>query len=334
MTYKCKAQKSEKEIASDFLEIIKNPENVRQQELLSVHTTFRIGGPADFFLLPEEETQLIAIIHYCRQYNIPYFLLGKGSNLLVSDKGYRGVIITLEKCFREIKVEEKTIEEKQTKEEKETELIKITAGAGVSLSRLSRLAAEYSLEGLEFASGIPGTLGGAVMMNAGAYGGEISQVLVSASILHSGEIRKYSCQELQFGYRHSLLMEMKEKGIVLSADFILKKGKKEKIREKMTDFNRRRREKQPLEYPSAGSTFKRPTGYFAGKLIEDSGLKGYHVGEMEVSKKHSGFVINKGHGTAEQALQLIQDIQRIVFEKQGVLLEPEVQMLGFDEESI
>lgn len=316
-----KYQKSEKEIAYDFLEIVKKQENIKQRELLSLHTTFRIGGPADFFLEPESEEQLLAIIEYCTQSGIPYFLLGKGSNLLVSDAGYRGAIITLEKCYREITVKDERGEETKT--------YRITAGAGVLFSRLSAYAAEHSLEGLEFASGIPGTLGGAVMMNAGAYGGEVSQALASARILLSGRIREYSNQELQFGYRHSLLME--EKGIVLSADFILRAGDKEKIREKMTEFNRRRREKQPLEYPSAGSTFKRPSGYFAGKLIEDAGLKGYRVGEIEVSEKHSGFVINKGHGNAEQVLQLIQDVQRIVLEKYGVMLELEVRMLGFTE---
>lgn len=328
-------QKSEKEMVDDFLEILKNPQTIKQQELLSLHTTFRIGGPADFFLEPQTEEQLLAIIDYCMQWKIPYVLLGKGSNLLVSDRGFRGVVITLEKYFREITRNAIVFsdgKEAFDKKEENGTVCKVTAKAGISLSRLAAYAAEHSLEGLEFASGIPGTLGGAVVMNAGAYDGEISKVLVNARILFSGNIRNYSNQELQFGYRHSILME--QKGIVLSADFILKKGNRETIREKMANFNQRRREKQPLEYPSAGSTFKRPKGYFAGKLIEDAGLKGYRVGEMEVSKKHSGFVINTGHGTAKQALQLIRDVQRIVLEKYHVILEPEVQLLGFTEEEI
>lgn len=324
-------QKSEKEIMHDFLEIIKKPENVKQQELLSLHTTFRIGGPADFFLKPEREEQLLAIIDYCTRYQIPYFLLGKGSNLLVSDSGYRGVMITLEECCFALTVGEMEVPDNSLSDTLAgTEFQKVTAGAGVLLSRISAYAVEHSLEGLEFASGIPGTLGGAVMMNAGAYGGEISQVLIGARVLVGGTIRNYSNQELQFGYRHSLFME--EKGIILSADFMLKKGNQEEIREKMADFNRRRRQKQPLEYPSAGSTFKRPPGYFAGKLIEDAGLKGYHIGGIEVSEKHSGFVINKGNGTAKQVLQLIKEVQSIVLEKYGVMLEPEVRMLGFTEQ--
>lgn len=298
----------------DFLELLEKPENVKRQEPLSLHTTFRIGGPADYYLLPEDEEQLLKTIDYCRQKNLPYFFIGNGSNLLVSDRGYRGVVISLQKYFKDIAADG----------------AKLTAGAGVLLSALAAKAAEESLAGLEFASGIPGTLGGAVMMNAGAYGGEICQVLQKARVLCAdGGIREYSNEELAFGYRHSRLME--EHGIVLSAEFLLKKGNAEEIRGKMADFNRRRREKQPLEYPSAGSTFKRPQGHFAGKLIEDAGLKGYRVGGMEVSEKHSGFVINKDHGTAEEALQLIRDVQRIVEEKYHVFLEPEVRFLGFSE---
>ncbi len=302
----------------DFLEILKKPENVKRQELLSLHTTFRIGGPADYYLWPEDENQLLGVLNYCRQRNIPYFFIGNGSNLLVSDSGYRGAVISLQKHFKDIMAEETE------------DGAVLTAGGGVLLSVLAAKAAEYSLTGLEFASGIPGTLGGAVMMNAGAYGGEICQVLTGARVLCADRsIRQYSNEELLFGYRHSRLME--EHGIVISAEFFLKKGDAGEISERMADLNRRRREKQPLEYPSAGSTFKRPKGYFAGKLIEDAGLKGYRVGGMEVSEKHSGFVINKDHGTAAEALQLIQDIQRIVGERFHVLLEPEVRLLGFSE---
>lgn len=310
-------------IRQKFLEILKKPENIRQNEPLSLHTTFRIGGPADYYLEPENEDQLQAVICYCSRNEIPFFLIGNGSNLLVSDEGYRGVIITLRKYFQTI-----TMEKEESAGEKE--LWKISAGAGVLLSALAARAAEHSLTGLEFASGIPGTLGGAVVMNAGAYGGEICHSLTNVRVLCTdGVVRSYSKEELQFGYRHSRLME--DKGIVLSAEFALGKGNQEEIRAQMSEFNRRRREKQPLEYPSAGSTFKRPEGYFAGKLIQDAGLKGYCVGGIEVSEKHSGFVINRNHGTAEDALRLIRDVQRMVREQYGVLLEPEVRLLGFTE---
>lgn len=311
------------DIRQDFLEILEKPENIRQNEPLSLHTTFRMGGPADYYLEPENEGQLQAVIRYCSQNEIPFFLIGNGSNLLVSDEGYRGVIITLQKYFRAMMVEK--VETDGAKE-----LWKISAGAGMLLSALAALAAEHSLTGLEFAAGIPGTLGGAIMMNAGAYGGEICQSLKKVRVLCTdGTIRDYFKEELQFGYRHSRLMG--DRGIVLSAEFVLGKGNREEIRAQMLEFNRCRREKQPLEYPSAGSTFKRPEGYFAGKLIQDAGLKGYRVGGIEVSEKHSGFVINKNHGTAKDAFQLIRDVQRIVQERCGVLLEPEVRFLGFDE---
>lgn len=308
-------QKPNDEIARDFLNIVQKSENIKKQEPLSEHTTFRIGGPADFYLMPETQEQIIAIVTYCKRYQIPYFFLGNGSNLLVSDEGYRGVIISLQKHWREIVVTEETM----------------TAGAGALLSVLARSAQKNSLTGLEFAAGIPGTVGGAVMMNAGAYGGEISQVLKSARILCADEtVREYSKEELAFDYRYSCLKE--NHGIVLQAEFSLQKGSQEEIRAKMADYNERRREKQPLEYPSAGSTFKRPNGYFAGKLIEDAGLKGYRVGGMEVSQKHSGFVINKDHGTAEDTLRLISDVRDTVSKKFGVTLEPEIRFLGFSEE--
>jgi UDP-N-acetylmuramate dehydrogenase len=308
-------QKPNDEIAEDFLKIIKKSEYIKRQEPLAGHTTFRIGGPADFFLTPETEEEVTAVVTYCKQQKIPYFFLGNGSNLLVSDHGYRGVIISLMKHFKEILAEGETM----------------TAGAGALLSSLASKAAQQELTGLEFAAGIPGTIGGAVMMNAGAYGGEICQVFKSARILsEDGTIREYSKEELAFGYRCSSLKE--NHGIVLRAEFSLQKGNPDEIRAKMAEYNAKRREKQPLEYPSAGSTFKRPEGYFAGKLIEEAGLKGYHIGDMEVSRKHSGFVINKGNGTAEEARELILDIQDIVLEKFGVKLEPEIRFLGFTEE--
>lgn len=315
-------QKLGKEAAQAFLEILKKEENIRQQEPLSLHTTFRIGGPADFYLEPENEKQLRDLIEYCSKKELPYFLIGNGSNLLVSDQGYRGVVISIQKYFKDTII-------KPIKKKEQEETVILSAGAGILLSSLAGFAAKHSLSGLEFAAGIPGTLGGAVMMNAGAYGGEISQVLVHAKILCMDNIiREYSNQELQFRYRHSRLMEAQ--GIVLNAEFLLHLGNQKEIKERMAEFARRRREKQPLEYPSAGSTFKRPKGYFAGQLIENAGLKGYRIGGIEVSEKHSGFVINKAHGTAEEVLQLVKDVQRIVLEKSGVFLEPEVRLLGME----
>ncbi len=298
--------------AQDFLHILKKPENIRQQELLSEHTTFRIGGPADFFLTPEDEEQLMDVTAFCRERGIPYFLIGNGSNLLVSDDGYRGVIISLQKYFKEISADGG----------------RISAGAGGLLSSLAAKAAEHSLSGLEFASGIPGTVGGAVMMNAGAYGGEICQVLTKARVFCDGVVKNFEAEELKFGYRHSLLME--NGGIVLSAEFSLTQGDEREIRSRMAEYNRKRRMKQPIEYPSAGSTFKRPEGYFAGKLIEDAGMRGYRIGGIEVSEKHSGFVINKGGGTAEDVVKIIEDIRKAVQEKFGVAMEPEIRFLGFD----
>lgn len=301
-----------------LLEILGTPEHIKTQEPLCFHTTFRMGGPADYYIEPENEIQLSHVIAYCKESGLPYFLIGNGSNLLVSDDGYRGAVISLQKHFQEVKIE------------KTDNGCLMTAQAGVLLSVLAAKAAQHSLTGLEFASGIPGTFGGAVMMNAGAYGGEISQVLTWARVLcEDGTIRTYQQEKMSFGYRHSILMDTKD--ILLSAQCLLTDGDETEIRAKMADFNARRREKQPLEYPSAGSTFKRPEGYFAGKLIEDAGLKGYRVGGAEVSEKHSGFVINKDHGTAAEALQLIHTVQQVVQEKFHVHLEPEVRLLGFSE---
>jgi len=303
---------AESKITAAFMDVI-GEENVRLKEPLSLHTTFRIGGAADFFLEPENERQLIRLLRLCRERDVEAFLIGNGSNLLVSDEGYHGAVISLQKHFREISVYGQSI----------------TAEAGVSMSALARKAAEHALSGLAFASGIPGTVGGGVMMNAGAYGGEIAQVCRRVRVLDSdGAIHTYDREEMNFSYRYSRLME-EESSIVLSAEFFLETGDEEEIYARMADYNSRRREKQPLEYPSAGSTFKRPEGYFAGKLIQDAGLKGYRVGGMEVSEKHSGFVINRGKGTAADAVSLINDIRKTVKEAFGVTLEPEVRLLGF-----
>ncbi|SHO48822.1 UDP-N-acetylmuramate dehydrogenase [Anaerocolumna xylanovorans] len=286
-------------------------EQIKTEELLARHTSFQIGGPADYFLLPEEENQVAEAIKLCKEEKMPFFILGKGSNLLVSDRGYHGVIIKLAKNFSRIEIEGN----------------KVTAQSGASLSKMAEEIAKRSLTGFEFASGIPGTLGGAVTMNAGAYGGEMKDIICDATVLDTdGRIRFLNKDELRLGYRQSIVQE--EKMVVLSVSLLLKEGKEEDIRAAMAELTKKRKEKQPLEYPSAGSTFKRPEGHFAGKLIMDSGLRGYSVGNAEVSEKHCGFVINKGGATALEVYTLIQDVIRIVYEKQGVRLEPEVRLLG------
>ena len=286
-------------------------EQIRIKEPLSKHTTFQIGGPADLFLLPEDEKQIAGAIKLCKEENVPFFILGKGSNLLVSDKGYQGVIIKLAENFSRIEIEGN----------------KVTAQSGASLSDMATCIADSSLAGFEFASGIPGTLGGAVTMNAGAYGGEMKDIVTDATVLDvNGNIRFLEKDELRLGYRKSIIQE--EHMVVLSASLHLEKGNKEEIKAAIAELTRKREEKQPLESPSAGSTFKRPEGYFAGKLIMDSDLRGYKVGNAQVSIKHCGFVVNNGGATALEVYTLIQDVIRIVYEKQGVRLEPEVRLLG------
>ena len=286
-------------------------DNVKLQEPMSKHTTFRIGGPADFYLCPHSTKEVHQAVQICKEENLPYFILGNGSNLLVSDKGYRGVIIQLWKNFSDISVKGCCI----------------TAKAGALLSKVAAEALEAGLTGMEFASGIPGTIGGAVFMNAGAYGGEMKDIIKEVKVLDDqGEVRVLSNEEMKLGYRTSIV---KEKGYtVLSAVLELKKGEPSVIRETMEDLKNRRTSKQPLDMPSAGSTFKRPEGYFAGKLIMDSGLRGFSVGGAQVSEKHCGFVVNKGGATAEDVTVLIREVQRRVKEKFGVELETEVRFLG------
>ena len=286
-------------------------DNVKLQEPMSKHTTFRIGGPADFYLCPHSTKEVQQTVQICKEENLPYFILGNGSNLLVSDKGYRGVIIQLWKNFSDISVKDCCI----------------TAKAGALLSKVAAEALEEGLTGMEFASGIPGTIGGAVFMNAGAYGGEMKDIIKEVKVLDDqGEVRVLSNEEMKLGYRTSIV---KEKGYtVLSAVLQLKKGDVSVIREAMEDLKNRRTSKQPLDMPSAGSTFKRPEGYFAGKLIMDSGLRGFSVGGAQVSEKHCGFVVNKGGATAEDVTALIREVQRRVKEKFGVELETEVRFLG------
>ena len=290
---------------------ISGKENVRFNEEMSMHTTFRVGGPADIFVTPEDPDTAAKLIWYMNKVGQDYFILGNGSNILVGDKGYRGTVISLSKGFDSITAEGDVI----------------TAGAGAILSAVSHTALDASLSGMEFASGIPGTLGGAMVMNAGAYGGEMKHVLESADVLTpEGEFLTLSLEELELGYRTSVVAT---KGYtVLGATIALEKGNPEEIKAYMDDLKERRITKQPLEYASAGSTFKRPEGYFAGKLIQDSGLKGYSVGDAQISEKHSGFVINRGNASAKDVLALIEHVQEIVEEKFGVHLETEVKRIG------
>lgn len=278
---------------------------------MSRHTTFRIGGPADFYLCPHSTKEVQEIVEICKEEKLPYFVLGNGSNLLVSDKGYRGVVIQLWKNFSDITVKDCCIQAK----------------AGALLSKVAAEALEAGLTGMEFASGIPGTIGGAAFMNAGAYGGEMKDIIKSVKVLDTqGEVRVLPKEELKMGYRTSIV---KEKGYtVLSVELELTRGNQEEIRNTMEDLKERRTSKQPLEMPSAGSTFKRPEGYFAGKLIMDSGLRGFSVGGAQVSEKHCGFVVNKGGATAMDVLNLIREVQRRVKEQFGVDLETEVRFLG------
>ena len=286
-------------------------ENVWCGELMSRHTTFRVGGPADYFVTPDSEERLQGLLELLREDGTPYYVVGNGSNLLVGDKGYRGVVVQIGRRMNRIHVAGNTIE----------------AQAGVPLSRLAAQALEEGLKGLEFASGIPGTLGGAVMMNAGAYGGEMKQVLQSARVLTTeGKIETRTVEEMKLGYRTSIFADNGD--IILSALIRLETGEREQIRARMEELKTQRMTKQPLEYPSAGSTFKRPEGYFAGKLIEDAGLRGFQVGGAQISEKHCGFVINREQATATDIRSLMERVADKVEETSGVRLEPEVRQIG------
>lgn len=287
-------------------------EQIKQKELLCNHTTLHIGGEADYLVTPSSINEIKDIISLCKRCNLTFFIIGNGSNLLVSDHGYRGLIIKLGDDFSTVNIEENGM---------------VRAQAGVLLSKLSGDIARSSLTGFEFAAGIPGTLGGAVTMNAGAYDGEIKQVIVAAKVMDfEGNIREYTKEELQLAYRSSILQ--KKQLVLLEAVLQLQDGNSNEIFEKIRDLNARRREKQPLNEYSVGSTFKRPTGFFAAKLIEDAGLRGYQVGDAAVSTKHCGFVVNKGNATAKEFMAVIEDVTRIVKDKFGVTLEPEVRFLG------
>ena len=284
-------------------------EHVRMSE----HTTFRAGGPADVFALPANARELGWGIRTCKEREIPYYVMGRGSNILVSDDGFHGVIFHIGESFSDIRVSGDVI----------------TAGAGVTLTALARTAKNHGLTGLEFAAGIPGSLGGALAMNAGAYGGEMKDVVTGVQVLDplsETGVRFMPLDELAMGYRTSRIQT--EGLIAMGAEMKLKAGDPAQIEALMQDLAERRRSKQPLEYPSAGSTFKRPEGYFAGKLIQDAGLSGYSVGGACVSEKHCGFVINKDHASATDIYLLMMQVQKKVKEVFGVELEPEVRLLG------
>ena len=299
-----------KEIREKFCELL-GKDKVLFEEPMSSHTTFRIGGPAEVFLMPESYEQIRSALALCREEGLPYFVLGNGSNLLVSDSGYRGVIIQMDRNMGDIEL-------------KGTE---IRACAGALLSSVAAATRKASLTGFEFAGGIPGTLGGAVVMNAGAYGGEMKDVLREVTVMtKEGDIRVIPSDRLELGYRTSII---KKAGyLVLEAVISLEKGDPQAIQEKTKELASKRTEKQPLDYPSAGSTFKRPEGYFAGKLIMDSGLRGFRVGGAQVSEKHCGFVINTGGATAKDVKELMDHVIRTVKEKYNITLEPEVKFLG------
>lgn len=286
-------------------------ENIHLQEPMAAHTTFRVGGPADCLIEMESGEQLRKMQHYLRQIEIPFTVIGNGSNLLVSDRGYRGFILQVGKKMSDIRVEGNTI----------------IAQAGALMSQVAKAAMEHGLTGFEFASGIPGTIGGGVVMNAGAYGGEMSQIVERVSVIsREGEALELDNDTMEFGYRSSTIRN--QPFIVTELVFTLKPGDSREIRARMEELSARRREKQPLEYPSAGSTFKRPEGYFAGELIMNAGLRGFRIGGAAVSDKHCGFIVNKSKATADDIMDVICEVQATVKDKFGVDLEPEVICLG------
>jgi UDP-N-acetylmuramate dehydrogenase len=297
-------------ILKDELEKIVDVESIKYNELMKNHTSFKVGGPADIFITPKKIEDLSALIKYFKNKNVDFIVIGNGSNLLVRDGGLRGAVICLT-ALKNIFIEG----------------CKLYAECGALLSATSNAALSSNLKGMEFASGIPGTVGGAVTMNAGAYGPEIKDVIESACVMDmEGNIFRLTKDELDFTYRHSIIQ--RNNYIVLDAIFSLVPGSYEEIKNRMDELNGRRSDKQPLTYPSGGSTFKRPNGYFAAKLIEDCGLKGLRVGGAMVSEKHSGFIINYENGCANDILELINMVERIVKENCGIDLETEVKIIG------
>ena len=285
-------------------------EKILFQEPMKLHTTFRIGGPADCLIYLENEDQLCRIQKYLRLVDVPYTVIGNGSNLLVDDGGYRGIVLVIGKYMSRIEVKDTCLE----------------AEAGVLMSQVAKTAKENGLTGLEFAAGIPGTVGGGAVMNAGAYGGEMSQVVTTVTVVNrNGEIMELDNSTMEYGYRTSVIQN--QPFVVTKVTFRLQPGDPQEIAAKMEELAIRRREKQPLEYPSAGSTFKRPEGHFAGQLIMEAGLRGYSVGGAKVSDKHCGFIINTGNATAEDVKDVIWEVQRRVKERFHVDLEPEIKFL-------
>lgn len=304
-----------KEFAATLLEQLPKAD-IRQSEDMKEHTTFRVGGAADFYINVRSVEDLKTGIACCRQYDMPVYVLGNGSNVLVSDQGIRGVVFQLDHDFSKVEIEQA-----------EDGAIYVTAEAGAMLSKLGKLMLEKGLTGFEWAAGIPGTIGGAVYMNAGAYGGEMKDIVCSVTVLTKDlEIETRELSQLCLSYRHSSLMD--EEAYILSVTFALQRGEQREIAARMEELAGKRKQKQPLEYPSAGSTFKRPEGYFAGKLIEDAGLRGYRVGGAQISEKHCGFVINRDNATAQDIYQLTEDVKRIVKEQFGVEMEREIALLG------
>jgi UDP-N-acetylmuramate dehydrogenase len=280
-------------------------------EPMKKHTSFRVGGPVDVFVLPHDTKSLVNIIRICRNYGIPLFIMGNGTNLLVRDKGIRGVVVKTSENLKGYDIKDNIIK----------------ADAGMLLSTLSNIAMRKGLKGLEFTSGIPGTLGGAVAMNAGAYGGEIRNVVITSYCVdRNGEEIVLRGNMHEYGYRTSIIL--KEEYIVLNSEIMLEKGDTGQIKDKMDDLNKKRRKKQPLTQPSAGSTFKRPKGYYAGTLIEDCGLKGFRIGGAKVSEKHCGFIVNDKNASADDIINVISYIRNEVQKKYGVELEPEVKIIG------
>lgn len=304
-------EKNMNQILYNELLKIMSEEQVKTEEPMKNHTTFRVGGPAEFFVMPRTAEEVKKVIDLCRRESFPYYIIGNGSNLLVSDQGYRGVVLQIYKEMSYIEVEENVV----------------VAQAGALLSAIANKALENGLTGFEFAAGIPGTLGGACVMNAGAYGGEMKDVLEEVTALtEEGEVLTIPKENLELGYRTSIIAR---KGYtVLEARIQLRGGEKEAIKSLMEELKDKRVSKQPLEYPSAGSTFKRPEGYFAGKLIQDAGLRGFSVGGAQVSEKHCGFVINRENATAADVAELMRQVSARVEEEFGVKLEPEVKRLG------
>lgn len=295
----------------EFLKTVLPEDHILMEEPMDRHTTFRVGGPAECFITVDTKEQLAKVLSYVQRAGWDFFLLGNGSNLLVGDKGYRGVIIKLGEDFGKVTAVDD----------------RICAGAGAMLGAVSQAALEAGLSGLEFAFGIPGTVGGSVRMNAGAYGGEMAQIVETVEVMGmDGEILTLDNETMEFGYRTSAIKDRPY--VVLGVVMKLQKGETEQIRERMQELLKKRREKQPLEYPSAGSTFKRPEGNFAGKLIMDAGLGGKSCGGAQISGKHCGFIVNKGTATAADVMQLIREATETVQDKFGITLEPEVIFLG------